>query len=284
MNFSQMIEELSIKHHNKLKKFCAPLFQTLPIGHFYFQYHSANGKHNAISTHIDYMLNFCEENLYKHIPFITNFNWNSNSIYLVNSVSESKYQNYQQFIDQMSVKLKFRHDLSITRKSDSCCYEYGFGTHEKSDMNVLINHIPLITKFIDHFNSNFSKEVKNTMFNNPVDLKKELGHFYCGKQNTDKNIYSIEDAKMKSFYSKIDNNDEIDLFDTKLSNREIEILKLYFKGQSNSEVARILHLSPRTIQNYLEKIKEKLFCNKKSELFERLEYMKQIGLHQEIFS
>ena len=51
-----------------------------------------------------------------------------------------------------------------------------------------------------------------------------------------------------------------------LSKRELQALKLFLQGYTISQVADVIHLSPRTIEMYLQKLKEKLHCESKSEL------------------
>jgi len=44
----------------------------------------------------------------------------------------------------------------------------------------------------------------------------------------------------------------------KLSDRELEVLKLYGEGWSTEEIAKRLHLSPKTVDVHRAHIKEKL--------------------------
>jgi DNA-binding NarL/FixJ family response regulator len=43
----------------------------------------------------------------------------------------------------------------------------------------------------------------------------------------------------------------------RLSARQVEVLRLVARGDTNQEIARQLHISPATVSNYLEKIREK---------------------------
>lgn len=51
-----------------------------------------------------------------------------------------------------------------------------------------------------------------------------------------------------------------------LSEREEEILRLVAEGKTAKEIAEILYLSPRTVENYKNSIQEKLKLNKTSDL------------------
>jgi RNA polymerase sigma factor (sigma-70 family) len=52
----------------------------------------------------------------------------------------------------------------------------------------------------------------------------------------------------------------------KLTPREREIIPLIVEGYSNPEIARILHLSPWTVQQYVKYILEKLYLRNRVQL------------------
>ncbi len=51
-----------------------------------------------------------------------------------------------------------------------------------------------------------------------------------------------------------------------LSAREIEVLRLIALGNTSAEVARQLHLSPRTVETHRARINRKLGLSKRAEL------------------
>lgn len=53
---------------------------------------------------------------------------------------------------------------------------------------------------------------------------------------------------------------------SKLSKREKQIFILFIQGKTIAEVGEEIHLSPRTIEGYLTRLKDKLCCDTKSEL------------------
>ncbi len=54
-----------------------------------------------------------------------------------------------------------------------------------------------------------------------------------------------------------------------LSKRQIECIALLMKGMSAKDTARILNLSPRTIEDYLIAARNKLYCANQAELIMR---------------
>jgi len=55
---------------------------------------------------------------------------------------------------------------------------------------------------------------------------------------------------------------------TSISKREIECLFYLAKGKSARETGELMHLSQRTVEYYLNCLKEKFHCKKKSELID----------------
>jgi two-component system response regulator NreC len=51
-----------------------------------------------------------------------------------------------------------------------------------------------------------------------------------------------------------------------LSGREVEVLRLIALGHTSAEVARQLHLSPRTVETHRARINRKLGLSKRAEL------------------
>jgi len=67
--------------------------------------------------------------------------------------------------------------------------------------------------------------------------------------------------------SKTKNDDAHKLYDQlKLTQREIEVLKLLMEGRSNIEIGQKLHLSPRTIEKYVSSLLRKSDLNNRIEL------------------
>lgn len=54
-----------------------------------------------------------------------------------------------------------------------------------------------------------------------------------------------------------------------LSDRELEVLELFGKGQTTRDIAERLHLSVKTIESYRSRIKEKLHLSSATELMQR---------------
>jgi len=68
----------------------------------------------------------------------------------------------------------------------------------------------------------------------------------------------IADIIMKSYVKKIKAEDDISQKDNTLSSREMEILKLFVEGLTNSEIADKLFISIRTVESHKNHIMQKM--------------------------
>lgn len=59
-------------------------------------------------------------------------------------------------------------------------------------------------------------------------------------------------------------------FNTKLTQRELQSLSCLLRGRTAAETAQTLNISPKTIESYIESVKNKLNCLTRSELFNKI--------------
>lgn len=64
----------------------------------------------------------------------------------------------------------------------------------------------------------------------------------------------------------------------KLSGRELECICLALQNLTMDQIAKVLYLSPRTVQYYFENIKNKLGCENKMKLLEKIESLRLVQL------
>jgi len=84
-------------------------------------------------------------------------------------------------------------------------------------------------------------------------------------------LYSSNTRKMIgiSGISLMLDNDAIPKDPYLLSKRQKECLYLLVRGKSNKEIAKILHLSPRTVEEHVNEVKSKMSCSTKSQVIEK---------------
>jgi DNA-binding CsgD family transcriptional regulator len=72
-------------------------------------------------------------------------------------------------------------------------------------------------------------------------------------------------------------NDSDILAKVQLTAQELNCLRLYHDNHTIKQVARALNLASTTVTSYIENIKEKLDCNNKNDLFEKVEILESLG-------
>jgi len=143
-------------------------------------------------------------------------------------------------------------------------YEFFHFGAEKSQYeinNLYLNHFYLFERFILYFKDNLTNKILNELpksiivpsrddiTSNPQP-KPNISQFY---EQTDFNNYYLPNLEY-------------------LTRREIECLKWYLRGKTAPEIAIILNLSPRTIEGYINSIKNKTQCFNRSQLYLQFNY------------
>ncbi len=197
--------------------------------------------------------------------------------YFSDSVENS---NFQRSEEDLQTRYDIKYSTRLVKKTKNGYEEFGFGrpvARKEIDL-LLVNQLPLIHKFTDYFHTEMRSVIQD-MQHNPVNLASDLPLFSFNKTG----IPNIE--LVQTTYSQLVQKlgCQTDFLNVKFTEREIDILRLYYKGCSAKNVAQRLFLSTRTVENYLANIKEKLLCENKSELINRLHLMKDLSSHPEIF-
>ncbi len=152
--------------------------------------------------------------------------------------------------------------LSIYSRGDNCIESWTFASHPEHDqvLQLYLNN-PFI---FDAFGTYAMQKDRQLFDDNPT-------HRGCFKEGI--NLYSKENGVSDSLVEKIPllrggimNATGQYMF---LSKREVDCLKLLVQGKTAQQVGEILDLSKRTVEYYLDNIKNKAGYRKKSEILEK---------------
>ncbi|MBU0744954.1 MAG: LuxR C-terminal-related transcriptional regulator [Gammaproteobacteria bacterium] len=143
----------------------------------------------------------------------------------------------------------YGHGISIASRHEQYIDIYDFigDTKNPQILNFIFNNVPYLTTFIDDFNKNdfslLKKDIaypKETLF-----------------ENTSKKV-------------SLKNNIALEIADEKVNQHftpcESLVFKQLMKGQSAKQIADILDISPRTVEQHTNHIKYKLGCHYKNEI------------------
>ena len=134
---------------------------------------------------------------------------------------------------------------------------------------MLLCELPLLKLFTQKFRED-NQLLFSAIDDYPIDLTRVIGpDFY---KNRFSGILPNRSAQRQAVLKKMG----VD-FERRLTSREIEILKLLLLGYSAGKVATQIHLSKRTVEHHIERIKDSLGCDSKAELIQKGIELERIG-------
>lgn len=274
-SLQKMLDSYSGRHQNKIKKTCEPFFKAFGLNHFFHQSISHEGLFYGMGTNPDFMHYYVDQNMHESNPFIVESQKVNSGVYSFNSANSNDFQSTLSLAKQ---KYNISHTLLIVENDRYSCHQYGFGISPEcvASESLLINELPLIKIFINYFNQEMAS-VLNDLKTDPVKIEKRKDHVRNTLPDT-----QLGDLQRKDLLAKLKIPKHL-LSLPKLSKREMDCLKLYLKGKSSSEIGEDLELNKRTVEFYIENIKNKLSRYKKSELIALLHQMRSFGLYKELF-
>lgn len=176
-------------------------------------------------------------------------------------------EQYKEVQRQAWDKFGINFNLNIFENCAEGIEAFGFGTrfqdHESEER--LLNELPLLRYFIKEFRQKHEK-LFHLLEDNCVDLSANIGTIFHERPKGI--ILPLERSLfLRQMGHKI----------TELTPREKDILKLLVNGFPASYIKGRLHLSVRTVENYIATIKDKLSCSSKIELIKKAQELASIG-------
>jgi DNA-binding CsgD family transcriptional regulator len=223
-----------------------------------------------------------------HICLTTHKDWNeyyySNGFYIgsrheyynIQDVSKVSLEDFTIPIPKPIVKDKaigvfnIAHGLEIIRKNQEYKDTYTFASHPQNNKINLtyLSNLEIFNFFIDYFMlvaAPIIREAEKEKFYFPEPAEETLTYF--------NNVAEIEKISLKEFYEQIKGvkipvkiEDQI----VYLTKKEIECLRGQIIGKTSKAISEDLRISYRTVEAHLHKIKQKLKCETKNELIDKI--------------
>lgn len=258
---------------NKVKKYAEQLQTCFGIDKFLYNHMTLDGDFFAVSNQPEFYEYYYLNNFYKYSPFYRHPD-NFDSCVVFPGFIPYKRKEY---IDNLMTK-KFgwpaENMMLILKKEKNAIHKFLFCTklHTKPAFNFYLNNLNLLQCFCDYFKtemSHYHKEVNDYTINIGKLIGSEFNQInpIVPKNNDQKKIFlqsmGVPSMDASNFSS--------------LSSQEKACLQWIFRGRSLKETAKKMHLSPRTVEHYLESIKGKLGCLTRTELLDHLHYLELMG-------
>ncbi len=250
---------LSIR--NKILDVCKPLFDNFGITYFEFDQICNDGRVFYISTDKKW-LQFSLENRMFH---------DEDHVNLCSIAKTRKYRyalwDKLKLGDAPLLSNYFHHDiwngLTINEIEENSFNTYSFATTKNNTSlnSFFINNLPLFDHFIFYFKQKLKlilDEENKKLFFNATPLKdiKGLNEFEYDKNAID----FIEKTSLQHF--EINLNDKIIC----LTRRELQCLQMLSSGKTSKEIGNQLAISRRTVEGYINSVKNKTGLTFKNEL------------------
>lgn len=256
------------KHHRlsaQIRPFVSPLVETFALSQFCYFFVTQEGHAACLSSHPEWTEFYHYNGLFLHNPFLRKQEFLPEGVFFSESIQDPGF---------LESKNQARHfgigdSLLITSRERSKWEGFSFNLKaSQNDKSFLINELPLLKRFCQEF----KKHARKTLLElsaEPIDLLPLIGEIYY--QPSIKSPY-LNQKKRTQLLSQL----QMPL--PHLSRREKECLLLYLQGETARSMAAFLGLSQRTIEDYLENIKNKLSCFDKPQLLKKAKVLQDLGL------
>jgi DNA-binding CsgD family transcriptional regulator len=268
-DLASSICKASYNNDNKLKRVVEPFIRNTGLEGFWYWTLSDKGKFTHITTHPHMAEFFCHKELFKGHPHFRSPEHIPSCFLLPDKMSDNEYSKTQ---GKMNDEFALDQLFMIVNSDGNNLSGYGFGTLVgRPDLtNFYLNNLLLLSKFIKHFHNECAEIIKHSE-DNAVNIANEIGDAFYTPAPLFSDIVIEEENELL-----LCQKDQLQLEALNmLSKKEKECVKWLIKGRSAAQIAKEMHLSPRTVEFYLVNIKHKLHCNTKKELFDCLLEWKQ---------
>lgn len=252
---------ISLKDHpflissQEISEICKPLFEYIGIKYFDWIRTYEDGGRLRLTTHPRWVEHYLTQEYYKFSQLERHPSLYRSGFTIWDYQAHKETTEVSLILKDMRENFNRGHGLSILKVHETYMDNFIFTTEVSSeDINPLyLSNIESIERFTIYFISRAEKLISKAQ---KVFLPLEKEKFLSGDGSALQNNYKIKEfiASMpveKAYLCKSHNS-------AYLSKRETQCLIYSLKGKSAKEIARILYLSPRSIETYLENIKSRL--------------------------
>lgn len=258
---NEMVENLTIKHSDKLRRVCEPLNRYFGINHFFFTKTMSNGQFFSIGSNPSFQEYYYTEKKFIWNPLNVDPKLVKPGLYSYHHLKSTKYH---ETIDEIKDKTPVRPILAIASKEKDQFIRFGYSTNFSLDVNKQFQLLNKNFELLNLFNRYFLTEMDFLLkdaWSNSISLIKEMGNEYSSPTFNETPFRISLQERLKFL-----NNMQILKNCEHLTNRELEYLSFIAKGMTSKQIAQFMNRSVRTIENFIETLKSKFGCVGKVDL------------------
>jgi len=272
--WQEIVQDYVIRYSNRIQKATRPLLTRFGIEYFTYHRIDEKGNYTVLVDRPDWAENYVSEKFYEHDPYLRDPKVYRPGICLLDHHGSEHYKNTV----LETGRSKFHWDLGVVlieKKKEEEVEFFGFAANRSSSCldRLYLNQRGILKHFASYFKTELAsvlREMDQTGISLPALKGKD---FYC-KQPI---VPSGNRQNSQAFLFDLGLKKDLAYADS-LTPAERRCVLHLLEGFSAKETASSLHLSPRTVESYLETLKGKLDCSNKRELFLRVKKLEELGL------
>lgn len=253
MKPEEHVRLFSGKNDRKLKAICEPL-KKFGIDTFWYYTISDTGHFSFIGNQSIIGEYFYHKKLFVNHPSFRSSKLISEGTSFFNKETDKSGA-------QEKIKDVFAMDqiYQVIKKKDNSIHGYGFATTQQDQdlTSVYMKKSHLLLKFIHYFHEEASSIITKA-HENKVHISPLIGDYFYQSLDIEKKEEKNEEEFIKMIGCL-----------PPLSEREMQCLALLIRGKPARQIGEELQISNRTVEHYLESIKNKWSCLNKQELIEK---------------
>lgn len=270
-NYLNNVLQISEKYRKQIKKLSSPVVESLGIDYVAYQRVTVDGQYSLAINKIDFGEFYIDNKIYEFDPFIRSPKFSSNGIILLDDMVDPKYLNY---IEKVSKTFDLNVALALVKTTpfDATFLCLASKKRVPNQLSYYLNELPLLQRYYDYFQEE-GKGLIQTMNDNPINMLDFLGQDF---HRLPAQMRVEMGTQKRQQFLQLMNKTSSQLLNLTL--REKQCLNQLLQGNTAKEAAQNLCLSPRTIEQFLAKLKVKLDCARKSDLFKKALDLKKSGV------
>ena len=279
--FDDLTRSVTCRYNDLIKNACMPLLEYFNLSLFSYFKIKNSGSYTFLGSHAAWSEYFAAEKLYFNFPYYRHPMYTREGIFTLMNIVQN--DDLSPILNLGKEKFNIHHRLILIKQIPNGIEGYCFATNSPNVMQIrmLLNEIPLLWLFIDHFKKK-QRFLFSSLEDNQIDLSDLMGDtFFVNSLG----IMPRSPSRDK-LLQKLGISDQ-----TEFNPREKRLLKLMLQGYSAGKIAPQIFLSKRTVEHQIERVKEKLGCDSKAELIQKakelelfgcLTYLEQTAWHKHV--
>ncbi len=267
----QFLRDLS-RYSDEVRN-CTRSLEHLGITCFYYAHINAKGDFTMF-TDAPLIIDehYVGEDAYLHDPYLEHPTSFQTGFFSFHQFQRPEHEAMMQYL---ASKFNMIPLIGYCKRDEDDVEFFGFWRASKANIpipQIIFNYPHILQDFAAHFKTSCKKILQSdTRPYLPIGkIKEQAFARSIMRENTDPET-------IHQFLKEIGLQDEVKKV-VSLSSREKECVQLLLQGMSAKESGSILNVSPRTIEYYLNNVKDKFRCKFKNEIFSQATRLNHLGL------